>query len=145
MDKARVGLMDEDCPKRPCNGDGGGKITLGGGEGIGGSSSLEEEKCKEDKDLGPDAGTVGETVDTKGVKGGDYDKDGSPAVVERERKVDEELISVRLGCVILLDDVIDVCDRGADEESKDKGNDVMVRRPQVDVDGVEDTKEREAP
>lgn len=63
---------------------------------------------KEDEDLGPDAGVMGETVNAKGVKGGDDDEDGGPSVVEREGKVDEELVAPGLGDVMLLDEVVNM-------------------------------------
>ena len=117
--------MGEDGPERPGDGDGGGEIALGGGESIGGSSSLQEEannnveyvkdiyrakglQCEEDENFGPDACTMGETVDTKGIKRSDDDEDGGPTVVKREGEVDEELVGIRLGCVVFLDDVVDV-------------------------------------
>ena len=39
-------LVGENSPERPCDGDGGGKIALRGGEGIGGGCSLKEETGK---------------------------------------------------------------------------------------------------
>jgi hypothetical protein len=63
---------------------------------------------KEDEDLGPDTGVVGETVDTKSVKGGNNDEDGGPSVVEREGKVDEELVAPGLGDMMLLDDIVNM-------------------------------------
>lgn len=111
VDKARVGLVHKDGPERPGDGDGSGKITLGGREGIGGCSSLQEEannsleyvedkyrekylQSEEDENFGPDTCAMGETVDTESIEGGDDDKDGGPSVVEGEGKVDEELVGV---------------------------------------------------
>ena len=47
-------------------------------------------------------------VDTKRLEGAQNDEDGGPPVIQRERQVDKNLISVRLGRVMLLHDVIDV-------------------------------------
>ena len=47
-------------------------------------------------------------VRTKGLEGSKYDEYGCPAVIERERKVDEELIREICGAVGLLDDIVDV-------------------------------------
>jgi len=66
-------------------------------------------------------------------------------VVEREGEVNEELITIRLGGVIFLDDIVNVGDGRADEQSKDKGKDVIVGCPQIDVDGIEDAEQRESP
>jgi len=145
VDKARVSLVGKDGPERPGDGDGGGEIALGGGESIGGCCSLQEEEGEEDENFGPDACTMGETVDTEGIESGNDDEDGGPTVVKREGKVDEELVGIRLGCVVFLDNVVDVRNSRANKEGKDKGNNVVVRSPQVDVDGVEDTKKGEAP
>ena len=101
------------------------KITFGGREGVGGCCSFEEEAAlgsgagktqlkgrhlqgKEDKDFGPDAGVVVNGVDTERLKGAQNNEDGGPPVIQRERKVDEDLISVGLRRVMLLHDVIDV-------------------------------------
>jgi len=59
--------------------------------------------------------------------------------------MDEELIRVGRWSVVLLDDIVDVSHCGADKESKDESGDVMARGPEVDVDGIEDGKERESP
>jgi hypothetical protein len=47
-------------------------------------------------------------VDTERLEGAQNDEDGGPPVIQRERKVDEDLISVGMGRVMLLHDVIDV-------------------------------------
>jgi len=59
--------------------------------------------------------------------------------------MDEELITVARRSVVLLDDIVDVSHCGADKKSKDEGRDVMRMSPEVDVDGIEDGKERESP
>lgn len=41
------GLVGENGPQGPCDGNGSGKIALRGGEGIGGGCALEEETAKE--------------------------------------------------------------------------------------------------
>jgi len=63
---------------------------------------------------------MGEAADTKGVESRDDDKNGCPTVIERERKVDEELVTVRLGNVMLFNDIVYVGYCGANEESKDE-------------------------
>jgi len=47
--------------------------------------------------------------------------------------------------VVLLDDVIDVGHRGADEECEDERDDVVLAAPDVDIDSVDDSEEGEAP
>ena len=47
-------------------------------------------------------------IHAEGFKSGDDEEDGGPAAIEREGKVDEYLVSPRLGSVIFLDNVIDV-------------------------------------
>jgi len=84
-------------------------------------------------------------IDTKCFERGQDNKNGCPAMIEGEGEVDEEFLGQALGRVMLLDDVIDVRDCGADEEGKDKRNDVMVSRPKVDIDGIKKAKEGEAP
>jgi len=59
--------------------------------------------------------------------------------------MDEELIAIVRWSVVLLDDIVDVSHSGADKESKDESRDVMTSSPEVDVDGIEDGKERESP
>jgi len=66
-------------------------------------------------------------------------------VIQGEREMDEKLISPACWSMVLLDDIVDVSYCGADKESKDEGRDVMRIRPEVDVDGIEDGKERESP
>jgi hypothetical protein len=39
---------------------------------------------------------MGDCIYTKGIKGGDHDENSGPSMVEREGKVNEELIGVRL-------------------------------------------------
>jgi len=59
--------------------------------------------------------------------------------------MDEELITIARRAIVLLDDIVDVRYCGANEESKDESRDVIRMSPEVDVDGVEDGKERESP
>ena len=120
MDECAAVLVSEDGPEVPGNGKAGGEITLGRGEGVGGRGGLEEEEGEEDKDLGPDTCVVVEGVDTEGNKGGKDDKDGSPAVVEREGEVDKDFVSGIGGLVVLLNNVVDVCDRRRYEEREDE-------------------------
>jgi len=145
VDESRGGLMGEDSPEGPSNGDGGWEVAFRGREGIGSRGTLEEEESKENENLCPNAGGIVEAAYTEGVECGDDDENGGPTMVKREGEMDEELIRVGLCAVMLFDNVIDVSDSGADKEREDKGNDVMLCGPQVDVDGVEDTKEGETP
>lgn len=46
---------------------------------------------------------------------------------------------------MLLDDVVDVSYGRTNEEGKNECPDVMVRSPQVDIDGIQDGEKREAP
>jgi hypothetical protein len=46
-------------------------------------------------------------------------------VPERERQVDEQLLSQVLSFVLSLDDVVDLRDGGADEECKNECNDIV--------------------
>ena len=54
-------------------------------------------------------------INAECLERGQDDQNGGPAVVEREGKVDEDLVRVGLGRVMLLDDIVDVCDCGTDE------------------------------
>lgn len=47
--------------------------------------------------------------------------------------------------MVLLDDVVDVRNGRADEESEDESDDVVATAPDADVDGVEDDEEWETP
>lgn len=51
---------------------------------------------------------VCEAADTESVECGDDNEDGGPTMVEGEGEMDKEFISIRLGRVVLLDDVVDV-------------------------------------
>ena len=70
-----------------------------------GSRSLQGE---EDKDLGPDACAMRVCVDTKRLKRGQNHKDGRPSMVKRERQVNKQFITPRLGRVELFDFVVDM-------------------------------------
>jgi len=84
-------------------------------------------------------------VDPESLECCEDDKDGGPAVVEGEGEVDKELIIVVFGRVMFFDNVIDMGYSGADEKGEDESDDVMLTSPEIDVDGVEDSKEGEAP
>jgi len=47
VDEARLGLVCEDCPEGPGDGDGGREVTFGSGEGVCGCGGLEEESREE--------------------------------------------------------------------------------------------------
>ena len=127
--------MNEDGPKRPGNSGGGREIAFGGREGIGGGCALEEEtsdkkienrlgerkkrernysQSKEDKDFCPDACTMGDCVHTEGIKRTEDNENGCPTVVEREGKVDEELITIGIWAVEFLDNVVDMLKKGVE-------------------------------
>ena len=63
---------------------------------------------KEDKDVSPDAGVLDSGVVAESLESCKDDEDSGPAVVERERQVDEELVRSALGLVELLHDIVDV-------------------------------------
>ena len=63
---------------------------------------------EEHKNFRPDSRRVFQRVRTKGLEGSKHDEDGCPAMIERERKMDEELIREVCGAVGLLDDIVDV-------------------------------------
>jgi hypothetical protein len=126
MDESRGSLMSKDSPKRPSNGNGSGEIALGGGKGVGSCGALKEEpvmkyehegkqgirkvnsQSEEDKDFGPDTGSVGEGIDTECLEAGQDDEDSGPTMVQREWKVDEELVTKALRRVELFDNIVDV-------------------------------------
>jgi len=145
VDELGGALVIKDCPQGPSNSNASREITLGRGERVCCGSSLQEEQGQEDKDLGPDTCGVHGGIDTKGLKGGQEDEDSSPSMPQRERQMDEQLVCNGLGGVMLLDNVVDVGDRGADEQREYKCDNVVVRGPQVDVDRVEDGEEGKAP
>ena len=51
---------------------------------------------------------MGGSVYTKGIKGANDDQDSGPAVIQREREVDEKFISTGRCGVVLLDNIVDV-------------------------------------
>ena len=84
-------------------------------------------------------------IDTERIKSSQKDKDSGPSMPHGERQVDEQLITKRLGGVILLDGIVNVGDGRGDQEGKDESGDVMVVGPDGDEDGVEDGEEGEPP
>lgn len=58
------------------------------------------------------------TKDTEGLKGGQNGENGRPAVVEREREVNKELVGDGAGRVMLLDDVVDLRNSRASEDGE---------------------------
>jgi hypothetical protein len=123
----RSALVREDRPERPRDRDRGRQVALGARECVRGRRRLEEEavcearlerarakklsmdvQSEEDKDLGPDAGVVRESVDAEGLECGQENEHGRPPVVERERQVHEELVGRARRLVMLLDNVVDV-------------------------------------
>jgi len=138
-------LVREDRPQTPRDRHAGGEVSLRAGECVGSSGGLEEQQGEEDEDLGSDGGVVLKRVGAEGFEGGEDDEDGGPAVVQAEGEVDEQLVGDVDGCVMLLHDIINVRHGGGDEQGEDEGDDVMVVRPDVDVDGVEDGQQGEPP
>src|SRR5258705_5377735 len=65
-------------------------------------------QCQEDKDFSPDTSMVGECIDTKGFECGEDNKDGSPAMVEREGQVNEDLVTPCISDMVLLYDIVDM-------------------------------------
>ena len=63
---------------------------------------------KENEYFRPDAGMLFVRVVTERLECRQDDEDGGPAMVEREREVDEELVGSGLRRVMLLDDVVNV-------------------------------------
>jgi len=59
--------------------------------------------------------------------------------------MNKKLIGVGRCNVVFFDDVVDVSHSGANKERKDESKDVVTSSPEVDVDGIEDGKEREPP
>lgn len=97
-------------PQEPGDGDTGGQVTFGRGEGVRGSGGFEEEKREESEDLGPDASVVVKRVHAKRGERGQDNEDSGPAVVEREREVNEYFVGGAGRLMILLDDIVNVSD-----------------------------------
>ena len=86
-----------------------GHVGVSSGDVLGATWGMEGDlQGEEGKDVSPDASGVDRSVDAEGLEGSQDDEDGRPAVVEREREVDEDLVRSALGLVVLLDDVVDV-------------------------------------
>jgi hypothetical protein len=90
VDEGTAPLVDEDGEEGPADGDGACDVTLGGGEGVSGGGSFEEEEGEEDEYLGPDSCGFDEGIDAEGFEGGQEDEDGCEAVVEGEREVNPD-------------------------------------------------------
>jgi len=137
VDELARSLFCKDGEQTPGNGNSAWEVTFRTREGVEGSGTFEEEETEEDKDLGPDSGTVLECINAEGGEGRKDDKEDGPPVPEGEGKVDEELVCDGGWRVILLDNVVDIGNGRSDEESEDKGN-VGLTSGQVDIGGVED-------
>jgi len=138
-------LTSPDTEESPGDGNATSQITFGGGESVGCSSGFEGEEGQEDEEFGPSVSSVGGGVATKCFESSEEDEDGSPTVVEREWQVDENFIGQCVAGVMLLDDVIDVADRGADYQGQEEGDNVMATSPDVNPDDVENSEEGESP
>ena len=66
-------------------------------------------------------------------------------MIEGERQVHEQLVCPALARVELLHDIVDVRDGRRDKKREDEGDDIVLVCPDVHVDGVEDSQERETP
>jgi len=128
--------------QRPGNRDASGKITFRRGEGICYRSRFKEKEGEEHKDFGEDASMMMEGIDTEGIECGDENQEGRESVPKRERKMDPKFIMDVLGRVMLLHNVIDVRNGGADEESEEEGDYISTVTPDVDVAGIEEDEER---
>jgi len=156
----------EDGPQCPRNDESARKVTVNGGERVGGCRSLQEDarrghkgherretpnpwnrnsQGEEYKDFGPNPSVMLSRIDTERFKCGQEDKNGGPPMPHGEWQVHEQLIADGLGGMILLDDVVDVADGRGNQKGKDESGDVMVVSPDGDEDGVEDGEEREPP
>jgi hypothetical protein len=138
-------LLSKDGEERVCNGNGSRKVTLGGREGVSSSGRLEEEQGEEDQDFGPDSGLVGESVHAESLKGSEEDQNCGPSVVEREGKMNKEFVSEGFGRMMFLDNIVNVSDSAGDEQGENERRDVALMRPEVDVDGIQDSEQRESP
>jgi len=145
VDELARGLFSKDGEQAPSDSNGSGEIAFGGGEGIGGCCTFEEEEAEEDEDFGPDSGRVVKCVDTEGGECGEDDEDGGPSVPEGKGEVDKEFVGAVRGDVVLLDNIVDMSYSGRDEKGQNKGNNIVLARPEVDVDGVENDQQGEAP
>jgi hypothetical protein len=137
--------MGKDSEEREADGDGGWEVTFRCGESIGGSSSFEEEQSQEYQDLGPYSSPLFERVDTESLESGKNDKHGSPTVVQREWEMYKQLIGNSFGVMMLLHNIVNVSYCGRDEEGENEGGDIAVMSPQIDVNSIKDTEERETP
>jgi len=137
--------MVEDTKERPGDGNASGNIAFPGSECVRSRCGLEEEKGKENEDLGDDTGVVGASINTERLEGGDEDEDGGPAMVETEWDVDPEFVIDALTAIVLLDDVINVGHSGRNKKSKDEGDDEVLAAPNIDVNGIQDGQKRESP
>jgi len=137
--------MVEDSEQGPRNGNASCKVTLTGRESVRSRSRLEEEQGKEDKDLGEDACMMTLSIDTESLKCSDKDQESGESVPKGEWKMDPEFVVDVLSGMVLLDDVEDMGDSRRDKECKDERDDVVASAPDVDVDGVEDDQQWEAP
>jgi len=92
VDESGVALMGEDGPERPSNCDGSRKISFRRREGVGGSSTLEEEQGEENEDFSPYTSRLVKFVNTESLESGQDYKNCCPTVVEREWQMNEEFI-----------------------------------------------------
>jgi len=84
-------------------------------------------------------------IDTERIECCHKDQEGRESMPQGERQVDPKLIVNILRSMVLLDNVVDMWDRGTDEQRKDEGDDVAAMSPEIDVDRIEKDEERQAP
>ena len=65
-------------------------------------------QSEEHPNFRPNSRRVLQRVRTKGLEGSNYGEDGYPGMIERDRKMDEEIICEIRGSVGLLDDIVGV-------------------------------------
>lgn len=144
MNEGRA-LVIKNGPQCPGDDESARKVTVNGGERVGGCGSLQEEEGEEYEDLSPDPSVMLSRIDTECLEGGQQDNDGGPPMPHGEWQMHKQLIAYGLGGMILLDGVVDTGDGRGNEEGEDKSDDKMVIGPDGDEDRVEDGKEREPP
>lgn len=103
-------LVSEDGPQGPADDDSARKVTLVGGERVGGCGGLQEEEGKEYADISPNSSVMLVRINTERLECGQKHKNGGPPMPHRERQVHEQLITKGLGGVVLLDDDVNVGD-----------------------------------
>jgi len=145
VNEGGASLMRKNGPKRPSDSDAGRQVAFLRRKGVSRCGRFEEEQGQEYEHLGPNTRGVRAGVHAERFEGCDDDKDSGPSVIKREREMDEDFVSNGRGRVMLLDLVVDVGNRRRNKKGEHEGPDVVVVTPQVDINGVQDTKKSETP